>query len=189
MTPQKMQGWETWPSRGLQAQVTACRTLGSQSVLSDVIASVWITKVRVDVHRALGSQGDLAGRFLPRAKQHAHMQGLGPQLPTRLPASLIPGNSRKHAARPQERVRRPLLPQPWRRSVHVRAQVAPQGAEGRVLTGFSVWVIPMTKTSWEEKSAAMRFLWMPFRLERSVRTSARSTKATSSAASDKDTAA
>ena len=57
------------------------------------------------------------------------------------------------------------------------------------LTGFSVWAIPMTKTSWEEKSAAMRFLWMPFRLERSVRTSARSTKATSSAASDKDTAA
>ena len=83
----------------------------------------------------------------------------------------------------------PSCSSPGGRSVHVRAQVAPQGAGGRVLTGFSVWAIPMTKTSWEEKSAAMRFLWMPFRLERSVRTSARSTKATSSAASYKDTAA
>lgn len=72
---------------------------------------------------------------------------------------------------------------------HGATRAAVEGGEGPGLTGFSVWAIPMTKTSWEKKSAAMRFLWMPCRLERSVCTSARSTKAASRAASDKDTAA
>ena len=60
---------------------------------------------------------------------------------------------------------------------------------GGGLTGFPVWVTPLRKTSCEKKSAATRFLWLLCRLECSVRTSARRTKATSRAARDRDTAA
>lgn len=62
-----------------------------------------------------------------------------------------------------------------------------QGAGG--LTGFPVWATPTTKTSWEQNSAPPRCRWVLCRLERSVRTRARSAEAASSAARDTATAA
>ena len=50
-------------------------------------------------------------------------------------------------------------------------------------------MIPTMKMSWEKKRAAVRFLWMLCRLERSVRTRESRTKATRRATRDKDRAA
>lgn len=62
-------------------------------------------------------------------------------------------------------------------------------AKGSGLTGFSVWLIPTRKMSWEKNRAAMRFLWMLCRLERSVRTRESRMKDTRRATRDKDRAA
>ena len=53
-----------------------------------------------------------------------------------------------------------------------------------LLTGLSVWLMPMRKTSSEKKSAATRFLWMSWRLERRRRNRASRMKVRSSATRD-----
>lgn len=63
------------------------------------------------------------------------------------------------------------------------------GKEREALTGLSVWLMPMRKTSSEKKSAATRFLWMLCRLERSFRRMASSMKVISKASNEADTVA
>lgn len=55
------------------------------------------------------------------------------------------------------------------------------------LTGLSVWLMPMRKTSSEKKSAATRFLWMLWRLECSFLSRASRMKVRSRATREADT--